>query len=153
MVAADKGVLKEDLEIYQQIQTRPVILVINKIDLMAEGFRLPLDPILSALPSIAVSAKFSQGLGGLKNCIVAYVLQDPNMVVADRAIPKIRHKQLFEKTLAAIEAAEQELRAGVGTDLVVMHLKKGFDYLGQVLGENTDEDILDQIFSNFCIGK
>ncbi len=153
MVAADNGVTKEDLEIFQQIQTRPVILVINKIDLMEEDFNMPLDPGLSALPSMAVSAKFNRGIGGLKNCIVQYVMRDPNMVVADRAIPKLRHKLLFEESLAAIETAEQELQSGVGPELVVMHLQKGFDYLGQVLGQNTDEDILDQIFSHFCIGK
>jgi len=153
LVAADDGITDADLDIYQEIQGRPVILVINKQDLMAGGAELPLTECLRELPLVMLSAKFNQGIDRLQEAIVQQVMQDPNVVAGDVTIPQLRHFQIFVQCLNSLENAMQEMHNGLGPEMFVSHLQSAYDQLGQVLGQDTDKDVLDQIFDRFCIGK
>ena len=153
MIAADEGILSEDLEIYAQLEARPVILVVNKIDLVQNNDGLAQDGRFKDLPAVAISAKYNHGVDTLKDEIVAFVMQDSSVMAADRAIPKLRHKQIFESCQALLDRATTQLDQGTAVDLAIIDLQKAYDLLGEVLGENTGEDILDEIFGRFCIGK
>jgi tRNA modification GTPase len=152
-VAADDGLTDADLDIYQAIQGRPIILVINKQDLIADGAHLTLKDRFRELPSVMLSAKFNRGIDRLKESIVQQVMQDPNMVAGDVNVPQLRHLQIFVECLNRIENALQEMHQGLGPEMFVSHLQRAYGQLGQVLGQDTGEDVLDQIFDRFCIGK
>jgi tRNA modification GTPase len=60
---------------------------------------------------------------------------------------------LLEKTLGAAETITEELQKETSTELVAIHLKEAIDALGEITGDSTRVDVLDQIFSRFCVGK
>jgi tRNA modification GTPase len=80
-------------------------------------------------------------------------MEDPKMVAGDVMIPQLRHLQIFSECLRSIENVIQEIHNGVGPEIFVLHLHRAYEQLGQVLGQDTGEDVLDQIFDRFCIGK
>jgi tRNA modification GTPase len=68
-------------------------------------------------------------------------------------VPNLRQKLLMEDSLRASEIAKRELENGTPLELIAIHLQEAIDSLGQILGTNVKVDVLDQIFSRFCIGK
>jgi tRNA modification GTPase len=68
-------------------------------------------------------------------------------------IPNLRHKQLLDKGLRAVCDALEAIRADSPPELIVIDLQEATDALADIIGINVKEDILDQIFSRFCIGK
>ena len=68
-------------------------------------------------------------------------------------VPNLRQKSLMEDSLGAAEAICRELANGTPMEMVAIHFQEAIEALGQILGNNIKVDLLDQIFSRFCIGK
>ena len=78
----------------------------------------------------------------------------PNPIDIETAVvPNLRQKQHMEDSLKASEIIVRELDNGIPLELIAIHLQDAIDSLGQVLGTHVKVDVLDQIFSRFCIGK
>ncbi|HEX4129122.1 MAG TPA: GTPase [Pirellulales bacterium] len=114
------------------------------------------DLLNSALPpgdAIAVSAKTGTGLDALREALRGAVVgarTDDSQVVASTAA---RARTSLERAAGALEHAERVAEAGGGEELVAADLRAALDALGEVVGTIYTEDILDRIFSRFCIGK
>jgi tRNA modification GTPase len=153
LIAADEGFKPEDEEIFRQIEKRHVILVINKIDLLGQGRQARLPEFLRGCVQTEISAKYDRGIETLKETIVQFVLKDRAVKIPSRLIPNLRHKLAFEGCLTEIEAATRELEEGLTLEMVAERLKNAFQKLGDVIGQNADDTVLERIFSQFCIGK
>ena len=68
-------------------------------------------------------------------------------------IPNLRHKKALELTVESLEAVAKGLEDGMEPEILAMDIKSSIDSLGTITGETASLDILDTIFSNFCIGK
>lgn len=68
-------------------------------------------------------------------------------------ITNVRHKSALEKTKQAVENIFETIDMGLPMDLIAVDLKEALDSLSEVTGEISNEDLLDHIFSNFCVGK
>ena len=73
--------------------------------------------------------------------------------VSHGAVPNLRHRGLLEAAFGSIETAISGLDEGLPSELIAIDLKEGYERLGDILGETVREDVLDEIFSRFCIGK
>ena len=131
----------------------PIILVGNKQDLVDETAA----PAFSHTPFIALSAEHGQrdadeldALVGLLVDTVAAGLSDAD---ASHVVTNQRHRHHLREALRAVEAARAALNAGLSGDLFTLDLRAALHELGAITGEITNEDVLDQIFSRFCIGK
>ena len=129
------------------------LLIGNKEDL-ANGESLP---EVSGLPAVRLSAEQArQDAAALKPVlthlkrVVAETLSraDASPVVMNR-----RHQQHLARALEAVRAARQGLAVGASGDMLALDLRAALDELGAITGAITNEDVLDQIFSRFCIGK
>ena len=67
--------------------------------------------------------------------------------------PNLRHRAILEKTLAACRRFAEALAAGAPVDLLAVEVQTALDELADMVGLTTPEDVLDAIFSRFCIGK
>ncbi|HEY3131606.1 MAG TPA: tRNA uridine-5-carboxymethylaminomethyl(34) synthesis GTPase MnmE, partial [Acidobacteriota bacterium] len=68
-------------------------------------------------------------------------------------VTNLRHRDCMTRTRAAVQEGIAALRGTLSEEFSLYHIRRGLQYLGEITGETTVEDILDKIFSTFCIGK
>jgi len=153
MIDASDPFTIEDNKIYQIIGDKRLILVINKIDLVEEGFKPELPEAWDKIPSVKISALYGNGLSSLKDLIAKLALGDHHLDVQSTIIPNLRHKIALEKSMELAVSASEEIRKGTSFDLIAIDIKETLDSLGEIIGAVAKEDIIDQIFKRFCIGK
>jgi len=103
---------------------------------------------------IEISALSKVGIDNLENEIYKYIM---NENVEDSSqklvITNVRHKSALEKTNEALLNIIETIDMGLPMDLMAVDIKDALDSLSEVTGEISSEDLLDHIFSNFCVGK
>ncbi len=100
---------------------------------------------------VIISAKEKKGLDSLLEKIEELTPKtDFNNKVF---LSNMRHYQIMNKTLEEISIAMQSVEAGISSDLIAENIRMATNYIGEITGEVCNEDILNNIFSNFCIGK
>jgi tRNA modification GTPase len=96
---------------------------------------------------------YDRGIDFLKEQIIETVCGKNPVDIEESVIPNLRQKLLLEDGLKAAEAIRRELENGLPLELIAIHLQDAIEALGQILGASVKVDVLDQIFSRFCIGK
>ena len=126
-----------------------ILLVRNKIDLKIENKNLLNDLKDSEL--IEISATDSDSVSKLKNRLVNEV--DILNPYTDVIISNSRHYEALIKALKAIEEVNKGLNENISGDLLSVDIRRSIEYLAEITGEITNDDVLGNIFANFCIGK
>ena len=126
-----------------------ILLVRNKIDLKIENKNLLNDLKNSEL--IEISATDSDSVSKLKNRLVDEV--DILNPYTDVIISNSRHCEALIKALKAIEEVNKGLKENISGDLLSVDIRRSIEYLAEITGEITNDDVLGNIFANFCIGK
>ncbi|MDA1019254.1 MAG: tRNA uridine-5-carboxymethylaminomethyl(34) synthesis GTPase MnmE [Bacteroidetes bacterium] len=129
-----------------------IILVRNKIDLINQNTKL-LDDLKSIYKSelLEIEATDSKSVELLKTRLIKEVeLLNPYV---DVIISNSRHYEALIKALRAIEEVNEGLLNSISGDLLSVDIRRSIDYLAEITGEITNDDILGNIFANFCIGK
>jgi tRNA modification GTPase len=153
MVDCSAPVTQEDLEIHRLVRGRKAILVVNKTDLKPCRPTPEMVQQLPGLANVEISALYNKGIEELKAAVFSAVTDQRGPAELPNIVPNIRHKVAIERGLIASKTAEEGFSTGRPAELVAIDLKEALDSLGEVVGVTTTEDILDQIFSRFCIGK
>ncbi|GBC63801.1 tRNA uridine-5-carboxymethylaminomethyl(34) synt hesis GTPase MnmE [Desulfonema ishimotonii] len=143
---------EQDHAICQMIRHKPVIWVINKVDLVEKPFVPNIPDEWAAWPRIGISARHGDGIDALRDLIAETVLTS-SLECESVVIPNLRHRVAIEESLASLREAVSGIDAGMPFELVNIDVREAFDRLGDILGITVREDVLDHIFSNFCIGK
>jgi tRNA modification GTPase len=102
---------------------------------------------------VRISALYDQGIDNLRAKIVKLAHGENPIDLAEVIVPNLRHKLLLEKSLGAVESMVAEIQKGTAFDLAAIHLQEAIDALGEITGDCVKVDVLDQIFSRFCVGK
>ena len=140
----------EDKRLLKKIKGRNAIVVINKLDLKQ---RLDTSD-LNGFAIQKVSALKREGMDNLKEAIADIVLNGKISLENFSLLSNARHTGLIEEALLAISNARDSLRnEQFPLEFVAFDLRRSLDYLGMILGENFSEELLESIFSQFCIGK
>jgi tRNA modification GTPase len=144
--------VEEDRKIYESIKEKQVVIVINKIDLLPESRETILHDDLKALPCVKISALNNIGIDSLKEKIKDILI---NKIDHDSMaiVPNLRQKIAVEKSLENVVSVLKGLKSGLPYEMVSIDLGEAIGSLNEVIGKNIKADILDQIFSRFCIGK
>lgn len=149
-IDAQIGWTTEDEEIYQQIQDRPLILIINKIDLATvESIKFPaqIGKIVNTI------ASKNQGIDQLERAILESV-ESGHLTAAnlDLAINQ-RQAATLTRAKASLEQVQETINNQLPLDFWTIDLRTAIQALGEITGEDLTESVLDKIFSRFCIGK
>ncbi len=151
VVDGSQPVEAADREIAALIGNRPAVLVVNKIDLgtaEAEFDVLPAD-----VPCVRVSALTGAGMEALEEALVNEVLSG-RAITSDRPmVSNPRHKALLAQAAEHVEAAVDAHEQGLPADFVSIDVMASVTALGEITGETAGEDLLNAIFSQFCVGK
>jgi tRNA modification GTPase len=145
-----------DKELIEKSNSVNTILVINKIDLPP---KISPDALPSDKPIIRISALRGTGLSELKEEIIKTSLKGCGDFYpkGDKTgitlVTNIRHLKALEKAYASISSFIDGLNKSLSPEFLSIELRDALDALGEILGITTPEEILNKIFSNFCIGK
>jgi tRNA modification GTPase len=132
---------------------RPVLLVLNKSD---RKQLLSLDELQRLWPHgvfISTSTLAETGLKALEDTLTELVLAGRRLYSESVLVTSARHQEALRRAAEHLQAATASLEQQLPQDFVSIDLRAAFDALGEVTGETADEDLLDKIFHEFCIGK
>jgi tRNA modification GTPase len=153
LIEGNRSLTGDDLKIFEQFRSKPKIVVINKIDLVDSDHFVEIPADWASTKSVSVSALYDRGMESLKELIVATAFGENSINIEDGIVPNLRQKLLLDDSLEASLAIRRELNNGHPMELIAIQLQDAIDALGQILGTTVKVDVLDQIFSQFCIGK
>ncbi|QBR13214.1 tRNA uridine-5-carboxymethylaminomethyl(34) synthesis GTPase MnmE [Sphingobacterium sp. CZ-2] len=126
----------------------PFVTIINKSDLLSEGERGD----YAVLNPIYISAKQGLGIEELKDELLNQVNLS-NINTEDVMVTNIRHVEALQHTQEALEKVLYGIDNPITSDFLAMDIRQALQYLGEITGTVTTDDLLENIFSKFCIGK
>ena len=150
---ASKPLSKEDKEILEIIKGKKVIILLNKIDLQQElhkedkEFKEVTDSIIeiSALNNIGIDDVYAE-------ITKLFEINEIN-IDNDLVITNIRHKNLIHQAIESIKKTKETIKEKMPIDIIAVYIKEILEDLGNITGEFVTEDIINEIFSKFCLGK
>ena len=154
MIDATAGITKDDLSLLEEISDKKLIIVINKIDLLDK--QKPdddLQKIISGRKSVEISVKKGIGINELESEIEKMLLKDAAGNENDIIITNVRHKNHVDKALDSTNEALSAIENGIPLDCALIDIRNAAEYLGMITGESISEDVANEIFEKFCIGK
>ncbi len=141
----------EDIALIEEFRERKAILVFNKADLIPKMDAGKLSGRFGPRPSLAISALKGTNLGKLKSLI--YRTFAPRINENEDVIFHMRQKLALEEILASVRAAERLLAQGHPEEMLAEEIRTILPILGRLVGEIRADDVLNDIFSRFCVGK
>ncbi|WP_185873600.1 tRNA uridine-5-carboxymethylaminomethyl(34) synthesis GTPase MnmE [Blattabacterium cuenoti] len=145
-----KKIIQEIKILHDKYPMKKIIAIANKSDI--SSFK-DFDKLLKSMETdfFKISAKHNQGIKKILDTLSKFFidqLKDKNIIVT-----QYRHYEALKKALKEVLLAHDALNKKLPEDLVSIHIKESLRYLGEITGKITNEDILKNIFSQFCIGK
>ncbi|WP_321329558.1 tRNA uridine-5-carboxymethylaminomethyl(34) synthesis GTPase MnmE [uncultured Ilyobacter sp.] len=151
VVDGSRELEEEDIKVHDQLKADKVIGILNKIDMER---KLDLTPLNKVGKWIEISATENIGISNMEDEIYKYIVSGQVEDSSQKLIiTNVRHKSALEKTKQAVENILETINMGLPMDLMAVDLKEALDSLSEVTGEISTEDLLDHVFSNFCVGK
>jgi tRNA modification GTPase len=138
----------EDAELLEQASARPRIVIKNKIDLgsSAQGTG-------SRDAVVCTSALTGQGIAELRAEILEHIRGKGGTEIEQGFVTNVRHRELIENSVSALEAAKKAVAEKIPHEMLLLDLYNALRPLDAITGATTTDDILNLIFSTFCIGK
>lgn len=140
----------EDRAIIEMIRGKRAVVVMNKIDLVRDG--LNKEPLIDGMPHCFISALTGEGINGLKQTLFRLITAKAE--TADRQdclLTNERHKALVDSAIDSLQKAF--CPETIAPEIKAIYIREATESLGMITGSVTTEEIIDRIFSRFCIGK
>lgn len=144
---------EDDQAILEETQLAPRLIVINKSDLPCRLTPERIPAVASGSPWIRVSALTGAGIDELRRTLVDFIASGRAPAAEDAILTNARHHDLIVRAIRALRESQGALKGGYTEEVILVGMHEALRVLGEITGETTVEDILDQIFSTFCIGK
>ena len=144
---------ESDEEIIDLIRDRKAIVLLNKTDLETVVTEEDLRVRVGAHPVLSISAREEKGIDQLEEVLKDLFFQGEISFNDQVCITNLRQKQLLEESLAALDRVEESLQMGMPEDFYSIDLMDAYEKLGRITGEAVDDDLADEIFAKFCMGK
>lgn len=143
----NEPITNEDKELLELIKSKPSIIFINKNDLETK-----LD--LKQMPNIVQGNTLSlEGIKDLKQKIIEYFNLEKIEVKDATYLTNARQNALIKNTISYIDQALEDIENEVPVDMIEINIRAAWDTLGEIIGATYKDELLDELFSNFCLGK
>ena len=143
----------DDRHLISLVADKRTIIVVNKTDLPQMLEKDKLASIAPNTPIACVSTVDESGLHDLKSAIREMVLHRDSVQADPVFVTKVWQKNAIRKAMESLQYAQESIQVGMPTELIAVDLRGALNSLGEITGENASQEILDQIFARFCIGK
>lgn len=146
---ASRELSQEDFEIIKLVENQKVIGLINKADL---EMQIDVEKLVDNVENcIKISVKEKSGIDQLYNLLNQMFFSGQINIDDTVFISNIRHKNALDNTLDNL--LEADIATDSGVDFASIYLRQAYEHLGEITGDTVDEDIIDRIFADFCLGK
>lgn len=142
-----------DLRVARLLKNRRALIIVNKIDLPEKIDLASLKKILPKVPLIKICALKGLGIDKVKKKIFELFFQGKVWKNDEIVINNVRHKKILENCYQNIRSAISLIKAKENIECFVFEIRQAFSELAEIVGEDLSADILNNIFSRFCIGK
>ena len=143
---------ENDFEIMELLRDKTAVVLMNKSDLQpvttAEEVKSHLDKTV-----ISISAKEQVGIDALEETIKELFFHGEVTFNDEVYITNIRHKTALQEALNSLHLVVQSIRDGMPEDFYSIDLMNAYEELGSIVGEAVEDDLVNEIFSKFCMGK
>jgi tRNA modification GTPase len=150
---ASQKMTSEDILIKHYIANKPALIVLNKQDL---PIRIDIDRVKEIFPNrkiLTVSALTGIGMDRLEKKIAENIWEGNVTNCSEDIITNIRHKEALKQAYKFLKRAMRAKKAGQSAEIIALEVKESQSYLSEIIGQIHCEDILERIFSQFCVGK
>jgi tRNA modification GTPase len=153
MLNAAEALSEEDLLIMDLVKDKHAIVIVNKTDLEQKIDYSKIEMILHDKRIIRTSIERDTGISDVEKAISEMVLTQQVGVNENEIISNSRHIHLLEVALTNVKDAKKATQARLPYDFIEVDIKDAILNLGKITGESVESDLLNSIFSNFCLGK
>ena len=150
-ISGDERFVLQDVGRLTKKYGAKLVVVLNKADLEAPDWID--DPEFSDRDVVRISCKTHFGMDALKTRLLDTVLPHHQAMASSPAIQNSRHKMVLDQAIDALSLAAGSLRNEMSNEFVTVDIHRAMDALGEIVGLTTPDDILENIFAKFCVGK
>lgn len=150
---AAESLTKEDLELIRLTNDKKRIIILNKTDLEEKLDRKELAKISENAPVYATSILKNEGVEALEEAISKLFFNGIENSQSTVMVTNARHIALLEKAQNSLDSVLEGISSGMPVDLVQIDMAEAWNLLGEITGESYEDELLDQLFSQFCLGK
>lgn len=152
VIDGSRALDQDDYEIIELIKERKSIVLVNKSDLELVVDINEVEKLTNAR-AIIISAKNNTGIDELEECVKEMFIQGTLSFNDEVYITNIRHKESLEECLVSMKQVLTSIEAGMPEDFYSIDLMNAYAKLGEIIGEEVGEDLVNTIFQKFCMGK
>ncbi|MDE0187220.1 MAG: tRNA uridine-5-carboxymethylaminomethyl(34) synthesis GTPase MnmE [Candidatus Poribacteria bacterium] len=153
MFDASQPLTEADRQLLDAVNRSNAIFILNKVDLPVVTTIATLQTYAPQNSVVKTSVLYGDGIEDLKTAVLKEILKGRETISEGVIVTNIRHYEALRRAKIALEQARDSLFQAQSHDLIAVDLRTSLDCLGEIVGKITAEDILDRIFSQFCIGK
>lgn len=153
MLSANEALTEEDMEIIPYLNPQKTIVILNKMDLGTALSEKELAEMLPGAKVIKTSVKEGEGISYLEEAISQMVYGGQVSQGESLLVTNVRHSELIRKAQEEVQAAVYMAKTGEALDFIEINIRQAFDYLGEIIGETASDQIINEVFSRFCLGK
>ncbi len=153
MVDNNRALDGEDFEILEKVEDRTVIAIINKTDLESRLDRQALEKAMGGGVILEMSLSEDKGVELLEEEVEKLVYGGKVRSDDSLMVTNLRHERLLIEAEHALEDALEMAKASEPLELVEIDVNRAYELLGSIIGETVEENIIDEIFARFCLGK
>lgn len=154
LINRSEALTQEDKALLEATQNMERLILFNKGDLEPKLTQEDLKPWLQEGENVPViSAKSGEGMTVIGEELAKRFF---NGHLSDREMPAVsntRHIHLLKEAMCALDEVKSGIDLGLPVDLVQMDVRRAWELLGEIIGESTQDEMLDQLFGQFCLGK
>lgn len=150
---AAESLTKEDLELIRLTNDKKRIIILNKTDLEERLDRKELAKISENAPVYATSILKNEGVEALEEAISKLFFNGIENSQSTVMVTNARHIALLKKAQNSLDSVLEGISSGMPVDLVQIDMTEAWNLLGEITGESYEDELLDQLFSQFCLGK
>jgi tRNA modification GTPase len=152
IVDGSKALDEDDMQIIELLNNRRVILLVNKIDVEQVVDKSGITSRIHA-PMIEISAKTGEGMDAFREELTAMFFHG-NLSMNDQVyITNLRHKQALIEADNSLKQVLESIEQNMPEDFLTIDLMAAYEQLGYILGEELEDDLANEIFGKFCMGK
>lgn len=153
VVDGSEGLTAEDEEILQAASEKPCVIIVNKSDLEIDTTLQQLQERFGIDKVMPLSARTNEGIDRFAAWLKNYVYGSEGTLSNGVYVQNARHEELLRQALQSLQDAQRAAQERLPYDCIVIDVRNAIDLLGEITGDTVQDEIINEIFARFCIGK